>query len=91
MIGQRLSAACYIPNAFLASLYLAWKYADDFEAGVIANTNVGGENCHRGAVIGAMLGGAAGRDRLPRRFVEGIQDGPALHLRIDALLAACRT
>jgi ADP-ribosylglycohydrolase len=91
VIGQRLSPACYIPNAFLASLYLAWKYADDFEAGVIANTNVGGENCHRGAVIGAMLGGTAGRNRLPTRFVEGIQDGPALHLRIDALLAARRT
>ena len=87
VIGQRLSPACYIPDAFLASLYLAWKYADDFEAGVIANTNLGGENCHRGAVIGALLGGAAGVDRLPTRFVEGIQDGPALHLRIDALLA----
>ena len=87
VIGQRLSPACYIPNAFLASLYLAWKYADDFEAGVIANTNVGGENCHRGAVIGALLGGAAGVDSLPTRFVEGIQDGTALHLRIDALLA----
>jgi ADP-ribosyl-[dinitrogen reductase] hydrolase len=91
VIGQRLSPACYIPNAFLASLYLAWKYADNFEAGVIANTNVGGENCHRGAVIGAMLGGTAGRNRLPTRFVEGIQDGPALHLRIDTLLAARQT
>jgi hypothetical protein len=38
-----------------------------------------------------MLGGTAGRNRLPTRFVEGIQDGPALHLRIDALLAARRT
>ena len=87
VIGERLSAACYIPNAFLASLYLAWKHADDFEAGVIANTNVGGENCHRGAVIGAMLGGAAGMDRLPTRFVAGIQDGPSLHSQITALLA----
>jgi ADP-ribosylglycohydrolase len=91
VIGQRVSPACYIPNAFLASLYLAWKYAGDFEAGIIANTNVGGENCHRGAVIGAMLGGATGRDRLPTRFVEGIQDGPGLHLRIDALLACSKS
>jgi ADP-ribosyl-[dinitrogen reductase] hydrolase len=88
VVGERLSAACYVPNAFKASLYLAWKYADNFEAGVIANTNAGGENCHRGVVIGALLGSAAGIDRLPPRFVEGIEDGPALSARIGALVAA---
>ncbi len=87
MVGQWLSPACYIPGAFAASLYLAWKYADDFESGIIANTNVGGENCHRGAVIGALLGGAAGREGLPKRLVEGIHDSSLLRARIDALVA----
>ena len=76
MVGERLSAACYLPNAFKASLYLAWKYAHDFEAGVVANTNAGGENCHRGAVIGGLLGSVAGVEHLPQRLVEGI-DGRA--------------
>jgi ADP-ribosyl-[dinitrogen reductase] hydrolase len=74
VIGHRVSAACYIADAFPASLYLAWKYADDFEAGVVANTNVGGDNCHRGAVVGALLGAAAGLTALPARFVNGIYD-----------------
>jgi ADP-ribosylglycohydrolase len=46
----------YLADAFPASLYLAWKYADDFERGVISNTNLGGDNCHRGALAGALLG-----------------------------------
>jgi ADP-ribosylglycohydrolase len=86
VVGQWLSPACYIPGAFAASLYLAWKYAGDFESGIIANTNVGGENCHRGAVIGAVLGGAAGREGLPKGLVERIHDSPLLRTRIDALV-----
>jgi ADP-ribosyl-[dinitrogen reductase] hydrolase len=87
VVGEKLSPACYVPGAFVASLYLAWKYADDFESGVIANTGVGGENCHRGAVVGALLGGAAGTENLPARLVEGVQEATTLHARIDALVA----
>jgi ADP-ribosylglycohydrolase len=56
VVGHRLSPACYIPDAFPAALYLAWKYADDFSAGICANAQVGGDSCHRGAVVGALLG-----------------------------------
>lgn len=55
IIGQRLSPACYIDQSFPASLYLAWKYHDDFAEAVTANTRVGGDNCHRGAVVGALV------------------------------------
>jgi len=72
VIGRRLSPACYIRDAFAASLYLSWKYADDFESAVIANANVGGDNCHRGAVIGALAGAAVGLERIPRRFRAGL-------------------
>jgi ADP-ribosylglycohydrolase len=56
VIGQRFSPACYIAEAVPAALYLAWKYHDDFQAGVTANAMVGGDNCHRGAVVGSLLG-----------------------------------
>lgn len=65
VIGQRFSPACYIAEAMPASLYLAWKYHEDFEAGVVANAMVGGDNCHRGAVVGALLGTACG---VPEKF-----------------------
>ena len=60
VVGARLSPACYIRDAFPAALYLAWKYARDFDGGLIANAHVGGDNCHRGVVVGALLGAAQG-------------------------------
>lgn len=59
VIGQRYSPACYIAEAMPAALYLSWKYHDDFQAGITANAMVGGDNCHRGAVVGSLLGVAA--------------------------------
>ncbi len=55
VIGQRFSPACYIDQAFPAALYLAWKYHDNFPAAVIANAQVGGDSCHRGAVVGSLV------------------------------------
>ena len=82
VIGQRVSPACYIADAFPASLYLAWKYADDFESGLIANTNVGGDNCHRGAVVGALLGAAVGKRGIPPRFLNQLYDSETLSVRV---------
>jgi ADP-ribosylglycohydrolase len=70
VIGHYLSPACYIPDAFPAALYLAWKYADDFSAGICANAQVGGDSCHRGAVVGALLGMA---NEIPSRWIEGLR------------------
>lgn len=55
IIGRKLSPACYIDQAFPAALYLAWKYHDDFDAAIMANAKVGGDNCHRGAVVGSLV------------------------------------
>ncbi|MDC1206532.1 ADP-ribosylglycohydrolase family protein [Akkermansiaceae bacterium] len=56
IIGTILSPACYIDQAFPAALYLAWKYHDDLDAAILANARVGGDSCHRGAVIGSLVG-----------------------------------
>ncbi len=74
VIGQRLSPACYIQDAFPAALYLAWKYADDFGAGICANAQVGGDSCHRGAVVGALLGMANG---VPPAWRDGLVSLPS--------------
>jgi ADP-ribosylglycohydrolase len=47
VVGGVFSTACYIQDSFPSLLYLAHKYVDDPEACLIANTNLGGENCHR--------------------------------------------
>ncbi|MBU6183397.1 MAG: ADP-ribosylglycohydrolase family protein [Verrucomicrobia bacterium] len=56
IVGGVFSPACYLEDSFPASLFLAWKYADDPKSALIANTNLGGDNCHRGIVVGALTG-----------------------------------
>ncbi|MEI8227914.1 MAG: ADP-ribosylglycohydrolase family protein [Planctomycetota bacterium] len=72
VVGGKLSSACYIPDAFPAALFLAWRHAGDFAAGVCANARVGGDNCHRGAVVGSLLGASA---PIPDRYMAGLQAG----------------
>lgn len=73
MIGGKLSPACYIEGSFPAMLYLAYKYADSPENALIANTNVGGENCHRGSALGALMGASKGlKAAWPERWVRGL-------------------
>lgn len=70
VIGGVLSPACYLKDSFPASLFLAWKYANDFERALVVNTNVGGDNCHRGIVVGALVG--AGGAAIPERWIRGL-------------------
>jgi ADP-ribosylglycohydrolase len=43
---------------------------------LIANTNLGGDNAYRGAVLGALLGAENGRGGFPRRWIEGLVNPP---------------
>lgn len=62
IIGRVFSSACYISDSWPAILYLAYKYRDDPRAGLLANANVGGDNVHRGAVLGVLFGLLHGRE-----------------------------
>ncbi|GAB1605384.1 uncharacterized protein LOC115222273 [Argonauta hians] len=54
-----LGLACYIESSMKTLLYLGFCFAKDFNTGMFVNTNCGGENCHRGAALGALLGAAS--------------------------------
>ncbi|MFN0068964.1 MAG: ADP-ribosylglycohydrolase family protein [Limisphaerales bacterium] len=82
VVGERLSPACYIGDAFPAALYFVLKYAAKPEAGLIANTMAGGENCHRGVVVGALLGAASGIAGWPSRWRTRLAD----HVRLGELI-----
>jgi len=74
VIGPRFSPACYVEDSVPAVVYLALKYHDDPERALIANTNLGGDNAARGAVLGALLGAACGLDYFPDRWIDGLAD-----------------
>lgn len=90
VIGGLLSPACYIEDSFPAVLYLAARYSNNFEAALVANTNVGGDNCHRGAVLGALLGAALGYQTIPERWIRGLRSRVELEEEIESFLAKCQ-
>jgi ADP-ribosyl-[dinitrogen reductase] hydrolase len=73
LVGGTLSSACYIDDAFPAALALAYRHAGDFTAGVVANARCGGDNCHRGAVVGSLLACSA---PIPQPLLAGLQRLP---------------
>ena len=86
VIGGLLSPACYIDQSLPSVLYLAARYHDDFENALIANTNVGGDNCHRGAVLGAVLGASLGIAAIPKRWINGLTAHAALNDEIEQFI-----
>jgi ADP-ribosylglycohydrolase len=74
VIGRRFSTACYVEDAVPAVIYLALKYHHDPEKALIVNTNLGGDNAGRGAVLGALLGAAHGLERFPIRWIRDLRD-----------------
>jgi ADP-ribosyl-[dinitrogen reductase] hydrolase len=76
VVGRRFSTACYVEDSVPSVLYLALKYHDRPEEGLIANTNLGGDNVHRGSVLGALLGAANGLEAFPSRWVDGLHHAP---------------
>jgi ADP-ribosylglycohydrolase len=56
VVGSLFSSACYISGSWPSVLYLAYKYASEPKKALLVNTNLGGDNAHRGAVLGVILG-----------------------------------
>ncbi len=78
VIGRHFSSACYLDQALPATLYLAAKYHDRPAEALIANTMCGGDNCGRGAVLGALLGAACGIEAWPKRWRTGLYKAPVM-------------
>jgi len=76
IVGRVFSSACYISDSWPAILYLAYKYRDQPRAGLLANANVGGDNVHRGAVLGVLFGLL--HARAEDDWFERLHDGPAI-------------
>jgi len=90
--GRDEMSACYLQQSFPPALNMACKYGresgDGAKAweGLVANANVGGENVHRGAILGAFLGARAGVENLPKEMIDGLYDAKDLEKEIDAFI-----
>jgi len=76
ILGRVYSPACYLAESLPATFYLALRYANDPQEALIANTMAGGDNCHRGAVLGALLGLDGGPNQFPEHWRTGLAQQP---------------
>lgn len=75
VLGRVYSTACYLDGALPGTFYLALRYTSDPTEGIIANTMAGGDNCHRGAVLGALFALDNGISWVPESWRTGLVRG----------------
>jgi len=79
--------SCYLPCTFPSVLHACLTHAGDFPAAVLETVRAGGDNASRAACVGALLGAAVGRSRLPSQLVERLRARSAIDEAVDRLLA----
>jgi ADP-ribosylglycohydrolase len=79
---------CAIYHMLPAAYYLAARFSEDFESGVLHALNGGGQNQVRAMLTGSLIGAQTGIDKIPMRFIEGLTDKDALLSRVLELAAS---
>ena len=81
VVGRLFSTACYISDSWPSVCYLACKYGHDPDMALLRNTNLGGENAHRGAVLGSIAGLIG--QHSPNNLYSQLKAGADLTVEID--------
>ena len=90
-------SACYLSQSLPPTLDMLCKYtrpshlndgADGIWKALLANANIGGENVHRGACLGVILGARVGDENLPDELKSGLYERRALEEEIDSFVSA---
>merc|ERR1719350_733260 len=81
------TTTCYLDLNFPTLLFMAVKYDDKIEECLLANANTGGENVHRGLVLGALVGAACGSEAIPEKLKTGLVFHDEIKKEIDAFIA----
>jgi len=84
VLGSVFTTGCYTEHSLPVLMYLLHINDFDFRASILANANAGGDNVHRGIILG-MLAGAA-NDTIPQDLKEGLSDYEELNNEINAFV-----
>ncbi len=82
VVNQLFATACYPEHGLPLLLYFAKAHNVEVESALLANANAGGDNVHRGMVLG-LLAGAANKE-LPEHLKQGLIASDELKTEIEA-------
>ena len=89
LIGPRFSTACYPEHGLPLLFSLLYRNKMDFTASVLANANAGGDNVHRGMILG-MIAGARGI-QIPHELKIGLKEYTQIKNEIEAFVKIIST
>ena len=81
ILGTVFTTGCYTEHSIPVLSYLLYKNKFDFRASILANANAGGDNVHRGILLGMLVGAA--NDSIPQDMKEGLSDYEAIDSEIN--------
>lgn len=70
-------------------LFLAFKYAKDPAQALAVNAELSGDNCHRGSLLGALLGAASGTEFLAVDFEQRLHRSDVVSAELDNFADLC--
>merc|ERR1712048_162491 len=81
-------ASTFIVESFPSMLHYMYRYESSVKELVLANVNAGGENTHRGHILGALAGAAHGMKGIPSDWSGGLTKTAEIKKEIEAFVAA---
>jgi ADP-ribosylglycohydrolase len=77
-ISKIFGMNCEQTHLMKGAYWLVHRYPNDFEAGILAAVNSGGNNMARAALVGGLLGAMNGLSGIPERFISGLENSEHL-------------
>lgn len=85
--GEVFSTACYPEHSLPILLYILKKNCFKFKESVLENANVGGDNVHRGMILGMLCGAA--NEEIPQDMKEALVEYKQISKEIDEFVKVC--
>lgn len=82
MITSRFATACYPEHGVPLLLYFLYKNNFDFKQSILDNANAGGDNVHRGMILGALAGAAS--LEIPKDLKTGLKEYEKIKEEIES-------
>ena len=72
ILSSVFTTGCYPEQSLPVLIYLLYKNKFDFKSSILANANAGGDNVHRGIILGLLAGAAT--DNIPNELKTGLAE-----------------
>jgi ADP-ribosylglycohydrolase len=80
---------CAIYHQLPAAYYLGARFHNDFESAVLHAVNGGGQNQVRAILTGTLTGAQVGLSKIPKRFLDGLEQAETLLELAESLAQSC--